>query len=320
MIFANLEKLPPDPILGVTAAFRADPVAGQDRPGRRRLPRRCWQHAGARRGPRCRARAARRAGHEDLRRADGQCRSSTSASSKWRLGPLAAGLKERTATIQTVGGLRGAARRRGTHPRVVAGRDRPRQRPDMGQPRAAARQLGSRAGALPVLRRRRVAASPSSACSSSFGRLPSGSIVLLHACCHNPTGADLDAGQWSRARRGHREPRAGAVRGSRLPGVRRRSRDRRAGLRLAREPRSAVAARAFLLEEFRSLPRAHRGTRRHCRERGRGRRDRDAPGAHREAHVLDAAGPRRGHRGAPAWRSGAARGVGVGARSDGVPA
>jgi len=27
MIFANLEKLPPDPILGVTTAFRADPSA-----------------------------------------------------------------------------------------------------------------------------------------------------------------------------------------------------------------------------------------------------------------------------------------------------
>ncbi|HPP46030.1 MAG TPA: amino acid aminotransferase [Accumulibacter sp.] len=26
--------------------------------------------------------------------------------------------------------------------------------------------------------------------------LPAGSIVVLHACCHNPTGADLDAGQW----------------------------------------------------------------------------------------------------------------------------
>ncbi|MCB1906568.1 MAG: aspartate/tyrosine/aromatic aminotransferase [Rhodocyclaceae bacterium] len=26
--------------------------------------------------------------------------------------------------------------------------------------------------------------------------LPAGSIVLLHACCHNPTGADLDEGQW----------------------------------------------------------------------------------------------------------------------------
>jgi aromatic-amino-acid transaminase len=29
-----------------------------------------------------------------------------------------------------------------------------------------------------------------------FRRLPSGSVVLLHACCHNPTGADLDAAQW----------------------------------------------------------------------------------------------------------------------------
>ncbi|OJX08227.1 MAG: aromatic amino acid aminotransferase [Burkholderiales bacterium 70-64] len=26
--------------------------------------------------------------------------------------------------------------------------------------------------------------------------LPAGSIVVLHACCHNPTGVDLDAAQW----------------------------------------------------------------------------------------------------------------------------
>jgi len=26
--------------------------------------------------------------------------------------------------------------------------------------------------------------------------LPAGSVVVLHACCHNPTGADLDAAQW----------------------------------------------------------------------------------------------------------------------------
>lgn len=26
---------------------------------------------------------------------------------------------------------------------------------------------------------------------------PSGSIILLHACCHNPTGADLDSEQWT---------------------------------------------------------------------------------------------------------------------------
>jgi aromatic-amino-acid transaminase len=27
-------------------------------------------------------------------------------------------------------------------------------------------------------------------------RLPAGAIVVLHACCHNPTGVDLDAAQW----------------------------------------------------------------------------------------------------------------------------
>ena len=31
---------------------------------------------------------------------------------------------------------------------------------------------------------------------SSLNALPAGSIVLLHACCHNPTGADLTTAQW----------------------------------------------------------------------------------------------------------------------------
>jgi aromatic-amino-acid transaminase len=30
----------------------------------------------------------------------------------------------------------------------------------------------------------------------SLERLPEGSIVVLHACCHNPTGVDLTAAQW----------------------------------------------------------------------------------------------------------------------------
>ena len=29
-------------------------------------------------------------------------------------------------------------------------------------------------------------------------RVPAGDVVLLHACCHNPTGADLDAAGWAR--------------------------------------------------------------------------------------------------------------------------
>jgi aromatic-amino-acid transaminase len=32
---------------------------------------------------------------------------------------------------------------------------------------------------------------------AALERLPAGSIVLLHACCHNPTGVDLSAAQWA---------------------------------------------------------------------------------------------------------------------------
>ncbi|AUL14421.1 MULTISPECIES: amino acid aminotransferase [Bordetella] len=31
---------------------------------------------------------------------------------------------------------------------------------------------------------------------ATVGGLPAGSVVLLHACCHNPTGVDLDRAQW----------------------------------------------------------------------------------------------------------------------------
>lgn len=30
-----------------------------------------------------------------------------------------------------------------------------------------------------------------------LGRMEPGTVVLLHACCHNPTGVDLDAAQWA---------------------------------------------------------------------------------------------------------------------------
>jgi aromatic-amino-acid transaminase len=32
---------------------------------------------------------------------------------------------------------------------------------------------------------------------AAIDRLPARSVVLLHACCHNPTGVDLTAGQWA---------------------------------------------------------------------------------------------------------------------------
>jgi aromatic-amino-acid transaminase len=33
---------------------------------------------------------------------------------------------------------------------------------------------------------------------AALGQLPAGAIVLLHACCHNPTGVDLTAAQWEK--------------------------------------------------------------------------------------------------------------------------
>src|SRR2546427_11826578 len=32
----------------------------------------------------------------------------------------------------------------------------------------------------------------------ALGALPAGSIVVLHACCHNPTGVDLSREEWSK--------------------------------------------------------------------------------------------------------------------------
>ncbi|HXC39819.1 MAG TPA: amino acid aminotransferase [Burkholderiales bacterium] len=36
------------------------------------------------------------------------------------------------------------------------------------------------------------------AMSAALEKLPAGSVVVLHACCHNPTGVDLDADQWGK--------------------------------------------------------------------------------------------------------------------------
>ena len=35
------------------------------------------------------------------------------------------------------------------------------------------------------------------AMKAKLGTLPAGSIIILHACCHNPTGADLTDAQWN---------------------------------------------------------------------------------------------------------------------------
>jgi aromatic-amino-acid transaminase len=67
--------------------------------------------------------------------------------------------------------------------------------------------------------------------------LPARSVVLLHACCHNPTGVDL-AGAVGGADPGAARARTAALPGPGLPGLWRRHRRRR--LRRARAGRAGL--------------------------------------------------------------------------------
>ena len=194
-MFGNLELLPPDPILGVTAAFRRDPDPGKvdlgvgvyrDQRGNTPVP------------------AAVRAAEQALL-AEQTTKVYVGPAGNLEfnerivalaLGPLAAGLAERTATIQTVGGC--GALRMGAELLHAAAPD---SVVHVSDPTWANHEplLGSSGIALarypyydPVTR--------GVAFERMLGhceRLPAGAVVLLHGCCHNPTGVDLRPEQWA---------------------------------------------------------------------------------------------------------------------------
>ncbi|MFO1393486.1 MAG: amino acid aminotransferase [Steroidobacteraceae bacterium] len=194
MIFANLEQLPPDPILGVTAAFRADTAADKidlgvgvfrDERGETPVPE-----------------AVREAERAVL----AEQRSKTYVGPLGNLefnerivalalGPLAAGLRDRTATIQTVGGcgaLRlGAELIRASRPDSIVHVSDPtwaNHEPLLGTSGLSLQRYPYYDPATRGVDFERM--------RDHMASLPSGSIVLLHACCHNPTGADLGQDQW----------------------------------------------------------------------------------------------------------------------------
>jgi len=191
----NLEKLPPDPILGVTAAFRRDPSPQKvdigvgvyrDDAGNTPVPA-----------------AVREAEREMLARQQTKTYVGPAGNLEFNerivelaLGSVARELGARTATIQTVGGcgaLRlGAELLRASDPHAVV---------HVSDPTWANHEplLGSSGLTLerypyfdPV--QRRVDFQPM---LDHLSKLPAGAVVLLHACCHNPTGADLEAEHWS---------------------------------------------------------------------------------------------------------------------------
>jgi aspartate aminotransferase len=194
-MFGNLETLPPDPILGVTAAFRADPDPGKvdlgvgvyrDVEGNTPVPA-----------------AVREAERRLL--ADQSSKSYVGPAGNLEfnerivqlaLGPLAGQLQERTATIQTVGGcgaLRiGAELIRAAAPDAVIHVSDPtwaNHEPLVGCCGLALQRypyydIATRGVAFECM-------------LDHLGGLPAGGVVLLHACCHNPTGVDLTEEQWA---------------------------------------------------------------------------------------------------------------------------
>ena len=193
-MFESLEKLPPDPILGVTAAFRRDespakvdlgvgvyrdangatPVMAAIKQAERELVE--GQASKAYVGP---------AGNVEFNR----------SMAALALGPLASEHAGRIASIQTVGGC-GALRLGGELLKVA--------RPDavlhVSDPTWANHEplLGS-AG----VRLDRYPYYDPATRGVDFERmidhldgLAGGDVVLLHACCHNPTGVDPSPEQW----------------------------------------------------------------------------------------------------------------------------
>jgi aspartate aminotransferase len=193
-MFGNLETLPADPILGVTAAFRRDTAPDKvdlgvgvyrDDLGNTPVPS-----------------AIREAERELLAAQTSKTYVGPAGNVEFNerivalaLGPLAASLRERTATIQTVGGcgaLRiGAELIRASNPRAVV---------HVSDPTWANHEPLVGSSGLTLQRypyydpsTRQVAFEPM---MEQLERLPAEAVVLLHGCCHNPTGVDLSPTQW----------------------------------------------------------------------------------------------------------------------------
>ncbi len=193
-MFDTLDELPPDPILGVTAAFRRDPyplkvdlgvgVYRDDR-GITPVPAAVREAERALLTEQTSKTYVGPAGNLDFNdRIVGLA-----------LGPLALSLGARVATIQTVGGC--GALRLGTEMIRVS-------RPDavihVPEPTWANHEPLVGSSGLRLERYPYYDASRRDvdfdAMHGYVSRLPDGAVLLLHGCCHNPTGADLKPEHW----------------------------------------------------------------------------------------------------------------------------
>lgn len=103
--------------------------------------------------------------------------------------------QQRVATIQTLGRLRGIESGRGFPETLLPGIRRLGQRSYLGKPRSNIRRGWIRSEYLPWYDEATNGVRFNDLLAT-LKTLPARSIVLLHPCCHNPTGADLTNDQW----------------------------------------------------------------------------------------------------------------------------
>ncbi len=193
-MFEVLDRLPPDPILGVTAAFRADASPDKidlgvgvyrDERGITPVPQAVLHAERALIADQATKSYVGPLGNPEF----------NARIVELALGPLAPQLRDRLATIQTVGGcgaLRlGAELVRASSPDSVIHVSTPtwaNHEPLIGN-------CGLRLERYPYYDAARRDVN-FEAMQDTLNRLPAGAVVLLHACCHNPTGAELTPAQW----------------------------------------------------------------------------------------------------------------------------
>ena len=147
---------------------------------------------------------------------------------------------------------------------------------------------------LPVLRRRDEGPRLRRACSPPCAKMPAGDVVVLHACCHNPTGVDLDAPssgpQSARSSRG-----AGSCRSSTWPTRASPTASTPTRRRCARSRRDASPGLRveLVLEVVLALRRARRRAQHRRRERRRGGAGAQPAEAPRPHQLLEPADARR---------------------------
>ena len=193
-MFADLEKLAPDPILGVTIAFRADPT-----------PNKVDLGVGVYRNARGETPIPAAVSEAERAVLSGQTSKTyvgplgnaefNQRIAELALGPLMARLRERVATIQTVGGC--GALRLGAEILKATGKDPvvhvstptwANHEPLLGSSGLALQRYPYYDAAAHRLELERML--------DALGSIPPGNVVLLHGCCHNPTGADLAPAEW----------------------------------------------------------------------------------------------------------------------------